>query len=419
MGSSEDANSSKSDQSSPPATEQNGVHVYPDWAAMQAYYGPRVAMPPYFNSAVAPGHPPPPYMWGPPQPMVPPYGPPYAAIYAPGGVYAHPAIPLGAQVHGQAVSSPAVSDPPVATPLSIDSPVKSPGNTDKGLIKKLKGFDGLAMSIGNGNAEKAEGDAENKLSQSSDTEGSSNRSDGSTDEADQNKRKRSREGTPTSVEDEESKAKVVLHPADKVLGVPITPENGSAGQVAGTVVSRSVATTLELRNPGVNVKGNSATVSPNPVVSSEPWLQNERELKRERRKQSNRESARRSRLRKQAETEELARRVESLSAENIALKSEINQMVENSQKLRLENATLTTKLKSLQSGQDEVNDSTDVDVKLNPTDSTENLLSKVNNSGSVGRNSDEGADVYGKSSKSGTKFHQLLDNPRADAVAAG
>lgn len=43
----------------------------------------------------------------------------------------------------------------------------------------------------------------------------------------------------------------------------------------------------------------------------------------------------------QAETEELARRVEALSAENIGLKSEINQLMENSKKLRLENATLS------------------------------------------------------------------------------
>lgn len=99
----------------------------------QAYYGPRVAVPAYFNSAVAPGHTPHPYMWGPqvftrqkcfcfscwsilialqgnlssnfkyfmtkfgpllPQPMVPPYGTPYAAIYAHGGVYAHPGVPI-------------------------------------------------------------------------------------------------------------------------------------------------------------------------------------------------------------------------------------------------------------------------------------------------------------------------------------
>lgn len=34
---------------------------------LQAYYGQRVNVPPYFNSAVASGHAPHPYMWGPPQ----------------------------------------------------------------------------------------------------------------------------------------------------------------------------------------------------------------------------------------------------------------------------------------------------------------------------------------------------------------
>lgn len=46
--------------------------------------------------------------------------------------------------------------------LSIETPTKSSGNTDQGLMKKLKGFDGLAMSIGNSNAERG---AENRLSQ--------------------------------------------------------------------------------------------------------------------------------------------------------------------------------------------------------------------------------------------------------------
>ncbi|XP_010443007.1 PREDICTED: G-box-binding factor 3-like [Camelina sativa] len=39
------------------------------------------------------------------------------------------------------------------TQLSIDTPTKSTGNTDNGLMKKLKEFDGLAMSLGNGNPE--------------------------------------------------------------------------------------------------------------------------------------------------------------------------------------------------------------------------------------------------------------------------
>lgn len=50
------------------------------------------------------------------------------------------------------------------TPLSIETPPKSSGNTDQGLMKKLKGFDGLAMSIGNCHAESAEPEAESRLS---------------------------------------------------------------------------------------------------------------------------------------------------------------------------------------------------------------------------------------------------------------
>eukprot|EP00884_Botryococcus_braunii_P006339 jgi/Botrbrau1/15706/Bobra.4_1s0079.1 len=50
--------------------------------------------------------------------------------------------------------------------------------------------------------------------------------------------------------------------------------------------------------------------------------QDDREVKRQRRKQSNRESARRSRLRKQAECEQLAERVTLLEQENARLKAE-------------------------------------------------------------------------------------------------
>ena len=56
--------------------------------------------------------------------------------------------------------------------------------------------------------------------------------------------------------------------------------------------------------------------------------QDEREGKRLRRKQSNRESARRSRLRKQAESESLNGRVETLLAENSQLREENGQLRE-------------------------------------------------------------------------------------------
>ena len=56
-------------------------------------------------------------------------------------------------------------------------------------------------------------------------------------------------------------------------------------------------------------------------------LKDEREVKRQRRKQSNRESARRSRLRKQAECEALAVRVNELMNENVKLRAANEQLL--------------------------------------------------------------------------------------------
>ncbi|XP_050280187.1 common plant regulatory factor 1-like isoform X4 [Quercus robur] len=411
MGNNEEGKPTKSEKQSSPArldqTSQTNIHVYPDWAAMQAYYGPRVAIPPYYNSTMASGHAPHPYMWGTPQPMMPPYGAPYAAIYPHGGVYAHPAVTLA------------------VTPMSIETPTKS-GNTDRGLMKKLKEFDGLAMSIGNGAAESLEGGAEHRLSQSVETEGSSDGSDGNTAKANQTRRKRSREETPTTGGKTETQASPVTSKeastaTNKVLGATVTPASVAVNLV-GNVVSPGMTTTLEFRNtPNTNPKTTTPSVPQScTALPSEGWPQNERELKRERRKQSNRESARRSRLRKQAETEELALKVESLTAENDAIKSEIEQLTDNSEKLRLENATLMEKLKKAQLGQREEIILNSIDGKRTLPVSTENLLSRVNNSGSIGKSIEEKSDMYDKNSNSGAKLHQLLDaSPRADAVAAG
>ncbi|XP_054784102.1 G-box-binding factor 3 isoform X2 [Prosopis cineraria] len=426
MGNSEEGKSAKVEKpSSPVTTDQanqinpTNIHLYPDWAAMQAYYGPRVTMPPYYNSAMAPAHAPHPYMW-PPQPMMPPYGAPYAAIYSHGGVYPHPAVPIGPQSHGQGIPSP----PAAGTPLSVETPTKSTGNTDQGLMKKLKEFDGLAMSIGNGNAESAERGVENRLSQSEDTEGSSDGSDGNTAGANQTRRKRSREGTPTTGGDEKAEIQATLLPKETAVSnksMAIVPAS-VAGKIAGPVVSSSMTTALELRNPQtVHSKPNLTNVAQSgAVIPSEAWLQNERELKRERRKQSNRESARRSRLRKQAETEELARKVESLNTENVTLKSEINRLSENSEKLRAENAALMEKLKNVQQGQTEEIVLNSIDSKRAAPISTENLLSRVNNSSSNDRTTEEDNDFCDDKQNSSAKLHQLLDtSPRADAVAAG
>lgn len=42
----------------------------------------------------------------------------------------------------------------------------------------------------------------------------------------------------------------------------------------------------------------------------------------------------------QAETEELAVKVQALTAENLTLKSEVNKLMESSEKLKLQNAAL-------------------------------------------------------------------------------
>ena len=60
--------------------------------------------------------------------------------------------------------------------MNIDTPSKSTGNTENGLMKKLKEFDGLAMSLGNGN----NGDEGKRSRNSSETDGSSDGSDGNT-----------------------------------------------------------------------------------------------------------------------------------------------------------------------------------------------------------------------------------------------
>ncbi|XP_077251236.1 common plant regulatory factor 1-like isoform X2 [Tasmannia lanceolata] len=406
MGSTEAGTPPKSEKGSSTMQEQTNIHAYPDWAAIQAYYGPGVSLPPpYFGSAVASGHPPHPYMWG-PQPLMPPYGNPYAAIYSHGGVYAHPSMPI------------------VSTPLTMETPAKSSGNEDRGLLKKLKSFDGLAVSVGSGNAENAAGSAMLRLSQSLEcgNEGSSDGSDGNTvQERNRRHRKKSCEDMSGTGKDENANAHTdTAHGGEanpsstRPLGV-IVAQTSVAGKPVGTVPSPGITTGMEFRG-STNGKANvppAAVVPAGDALSSGLWIQDERELKREKRKQSNRESARRSRLRKQAESGELAMKVESLNVENMALTSEINRLSENSEKLRIENSVLMEKLKHAQQAQGEAAPDK-IETKGKTRKGIENLLSQINNNSSSRQRESENRE------NSSGKLHQLLEsNPRADAVAAG
>ncbi|KAH0755146.1 hypothetical protein KY290_025416 [Solanum tuberosum] len=415
MGSIEDGKSSTPEKSFSTAPDQNNFHVYPDWAAMQAYYGHRVAVPPYVNSAVAPGHAPHPYMWGPLPPMMPPYGTPYAGVYAHGGVYPHPGVPFVSrpQAHGM-TTSPAVSQTMNTASLSMDASAKSSGHSDQGLTSQSKGFNGLGMSIGNFSVDNGDG-TDHGPSQSGQTEGSSDGSNIHTAEVGEHRKKRSREATPNNSGDRKSqrlcspqRTKEVNGASEKGIGVAVNPRN-IAEKLAGTTFSPIMTTTLPVKS--------SPTSQISPAVPGEVWLQNERELKREKRKQSNRESARRSRLRKQAEAEELAMRVQSLTSETLALRSEINKFTENSEKLKVENAALMERLKNKLGQAKEVTLGMIDDKRLKPV-STADLLARVNNNnGSFNRTNEDG-EVH--DSTSGAKLRQLLDaSPRTDhAVAA-
>nr|CAD1834121.1 unnamed protein product [Ananas comosus var. bracteatus] len=372
MGNEEAAAPPKSDKSASPVQDQPVVYPYPDWAAMQAYYGPGVMPPPYFGAAVAPGHAPPPYMWA-PQPLLPPFGSPYAPIYSPGGVYSHPSAPI------------------TANPSSTDLPAKSASNKDKGPTKKLKGLDGVSVSVDDENAENKSG---------ADAGSGYNSTDGSSDGSSEsggngNERKRSSDDRPTS--DDLATANVVGNPVGSV------PSSGSGMDFDITKV-KAIGTPVP-PPAGVMITGRSG-------VPPELWAKDERELKRERRKQSNRESARRSRLRKQAETEELAIKVESLSAENSSLRSEINQLTENSEKLRLENSALMEKLKN--AGMTQIEEVSPDKMETDGSSSVvvENFLSMIDNPNSASR----GVQL---DNKEPAKLRQLLgSSQRTDAVAA-
>ncbi|CAN6354294.1 unnamed protein product [Urochloa humidicola] len=253
--------------------DQPAPSPYPDWSAMQAYYGPGVMPPTYFAPAIAPGHPPP-YMWG-PQPLMPhPYGTPYAAMYPHSAAYPHHLVPM------------------VSNPLSVE-PTKSTNSKEKSSNKKLKEIDRTAVSAGSGNSKRTMSSSEDYSAE------------GSSDVNDQKVNKTSRKRSSVDGPGAETSA------AAKMEAIPPSP---------GVIVPHT---------------GGPTDLS----------IKDEREMKREKRKQSNRESARRSRLRKQAETEELATQVESLTAENTSLRSEIGRLTESSEKLRLENSALMVKLK--------------------------------------------------------------------------
>ncbi|CAD6202815.1 unnamed protein product [Miscanthus lutarioriparius] len=332
MGKGDVATRSKSQKSSAIQNEQstptNPPTAYPDWSQFQAYYNAAgtapVTPPAFFHSSVAPspqGHP---YMWGPQ--MMPPYGtpPPYAAMYAQGTPYQQAPMPPGSHPYSPYY--------PMQSPNgTVQTPTSGAGGTETNKSNKNKRKTPLKRSKGSLGSLDVVAVKNNKSpakpSASSSNEGSSQSESGS---------RSSSEGSSTNSKSS-SRAK----------------DGSEQGQGNATTLSMGVdywGTPASVPMHGKVIAAPTSAPSSNSrdIVLSDPAIQDGRELKRQKRKQSNRESARRSRLRKQAEWEEVANRADLLKQENSSLKEELKQLQEKCDSLTSENTSLHEKLKVLE-----------------------------------------------------------------------
>ncbi|KAL1316380.1 hypothetical protein HN51_068581 [Arachis hypogaea] len=319
--------------SKPSSTTQEIAPVpsYPDWSSsMQAYYAPGATPPPFYASTVASAAPHP-YLWGGQHPLMPPYGTPvpYPAIYPPGSVYAHPSM--------------------ATTPSAPQTEFvgKVPNGKDRNSAKNLKGTSANNGSKAGENGKAGSGSGNDAVSQSGESG-----SEGSSDDSDENA-------------NHQESATNKKGSFDKMLADGANAQNNAITQSSGKAAVSMAATNLnigmdlwnassagadatKLRNnqpaPGAV---NPPTIMGREVALGEQWIQDERELKRQKRKQSNRESARRSRLRKQAECEELQKKVESLGNENRTLREELQRVSEECEKLTAENNSIKEELERL------------------------------------------------------------------------
>lgn len=309
MGTGEESTPSKPSKPAS-STQEVPSTPYPDWSnSMQAYYGAGGTPTPFFPSPVASPSPHP-YMWGAQHPMMPPYGTPvpYPAMYPPGGIYAHPSMPMAPN----------------------SAPINTENAKDQASAKKSKGN---SKGKGEGSEKVASGSGNDGVSQSDEsaTEGSS---DGNDDDANQQEQGSSRKGSFEQML------------ADVQGSLPMKPVAPATNLNIGMDLWSSAA------GGAAKMRPNSAgAIAPAPLVTRdgvvpEQWI-DERELKRQKRKQSNRESARRSRLRKQAECEQLQQRVESLTNENHCLREELQRLAEECEKLKTENNSIKDELTRL------------------------------------------------------------------------
>ncbi|OIV93795.1 hypothetical protein TanjilG_03758 [Lupinus angustifolius] len=350
----------KEPKAPPPAMSQvqtaNGSGpINPDWSSYQAYS----PLPPHGFVASSPqAHP---YMWG-VQHIMPPYGTPphpYVAMYPHGGVYGHPSIPPGSYPFSPfTMQSPnGTADTSGNTAVSVEANDKLPEVKNKLPIKRSKGSLGsLNMITGKNNEPcKTPGTSANGINSKSCGSASEGTSEGSDENSQCDSQLKSGE-RHDSFEDEPSQNGSSVHAHNQTMSIVPTSADGAHGAVPGPTTNLNIGMdywgtpisstipALHGKVPSTAVSGGMVAAGSRDSVHSQPWLQDDRELKRQKRKQSNRESARRSRLRKQAECDELAQRAEALKEENASLRSELSRISMEYEQLISENTALKEQL---------------------------------------------------------------------------
>ncbi|KAG9154009.1 hypothetical protein Leryth_000514 [Lithospermum erythrorhizon] len=358
--------------------------VNPEWSGFQVLMQAFSPMPPHGYLASSPqAHP---YMWG-VQHLMPPYGTPphpYMAMYPPGGIYAHPHMPPGSYPFSPfAMPSPnGIPEASVSiclSKLNVSIPsnphlalkdgwssncsqINTTGNIEvdkeKLPIKRSKGSLGnlKTIELKNGEPGKSSGGSANgaySKSAESGSEGSSDGSDANSqnesqvrsgsrkDSAENGNRAPTQTGGPNAPHSMVNQTMAIM-PIPIAGGPPGPTTNLNIGMEYWGTGTPSAIPAICGKVSSAPVAGGMVSAGSRDNFQSQIW--DERELKRQKRKQSNRESARRSRLRKQAECDELAQRAEILTAENTSLKAELNRLRSEYEQILAQNASLKERL---------------------------------------------------------------------------
>ncbi|XP_062214243.1 DNA-binding protein EMBP-1-like isoform X6 [Phragmites australis] len=208
-------------------------------------------------------------------------------------------------------------------------------------------------------APEAEGNRKMKSSGGPYGDGSSGSDGGSEESSDKRDASADQKVSPSAKRRKSSNANVEGGPSqpattqDAAAESPFATKRRSASQLSVSTLERAALSnpTTNL-NIGMDIWSNSPTKAetlgqgemnagaPSQHAGALSQMQDKRDLKRERRKKSNRESARKSRLRKQQECEELAQKVTDLTEINGALRSELDQLKKACEGMEAENSQL-------------------------------------------------------------------------------